>query len=427
MCINAQKINMECMMSKRKIVISVWTIALFVIVWVPFYNTLINAKDPLVSTVVAALIFALIYFWMSPRSREEDIFTQIFAIIVPDVIMFTEAGLIGHQMPLIVPMIEAMVGQICGTILVILIASQYFEKKQKPQTTFLVHGRGVSDEAARAFAKRLLEKYKHKFKFSFIASEDVEAKLLIEQIKANDVIILYNLSPETRGDFQKICCEMKKKYYFTSSIEDMISQGTAYRQFDDTMLLEYQYKNDTDKVYTAKRLLDMFFSAVFMIVLSPIILIAAAAIKLEDQGTVIQKQKCCTKDARFFTRYTFRTMSEDEGQKNTPTKVGRILRRTGVYGLPQLLNVFKGEMSFVGPQPESPEITKYNTQRMAEYSYRLWCSAGMTGYSQLYSRRGTPVLEKISMDIMYVENHTISMDFKIIVLSLLKILINQSI
>ena len=120
-------------------------------------------------------------------------------------------------------------------------------------------------------------------------------------------------------------------------------------------------------------------------------------------------------------------MSEDEGQKNTPTKVGRILRRTGVYGLPQLLNVFKGEMSFVGPQPESPEITKYNTQRMAEYSYRLWCSAGMTGYSQLYSRRGTPVLEKISMDIMYVENHTISMDFKIIVLSLLKILINQSI
>ena len=84
-------------------------------------------------------------------------------------------------------------------------------------------------------------------------------------------------------------------------------------------------------------------------------------------------------------------------------------------------------MSFVGPQPESPEITKYNTQRMAEYSYRLWCSAGMTGYAQVHSNKSTPVLDKINMDIMYVENHSLSMDFKIIILSLLKILIKQSI
>ena len=108
-------------------------------------------------------------------------------------------------------------------------------------------------------------------------------------------------------------------------------------------------------------------------------------------------------------------------------KVGKILKRTGVYALPQLYNVFRGEMSFVGPKPESPEITKYNTQRMAEYSYRLWCPAGMTGYAQVHSNRSTPVLDKINMDIMYVENHSLSMDFKIIMLSLLKILIKQSI
>ena len=78
-------------MSKRKIIISAWVIALFVIVWVPFYNTLIGAKDPLVSTIVTALVYALIYFWMSPRNKEEEIFSQLMAIVVPDVIMVIEA------------------------------------------------------------------------------------------------------------------------------------------------------------------------------------------------------------------------------------------------------------------------------------------------------------------------------------------------
>ena len=414
-------------MSKRKIAISAWVIALFVIVWVPFYNALLGAKDPLVSTIVTALVYALIYFWMSPRNKEEEIFSQLMAIVVPDVIMVIEAGLIGKQMPMILPMLEAMLGQLCGTALILLISKQILEKKQTPQTTFLVHGKGVSDDGARAFAKRLLDKYKHKFKFTCIGSEDLEARVLIEQIKANDVIILYNLSPETRGDFLKICCEMKKKYYFTSSIEDMISQGASYKQFDDTMLLEYEYRNDTDKVYTAKRLLDMFFSALFMLLLSPIMLIATIAIYIEDQGAIIRTQRCCTKDAKIFERYTFRITADDDEKKNTLSKVGKILKRTGVYALPQLYNVFRGEMSFVGPQPESPEITKYNTQRMAEYSYRLWCPAGMTGYAQVHSNRSTPVLDKINMDIMYVENHSLSMDFKIIMLSLLKILIKQSI
>ena len=195
-------------MSKRKIVISAWVIALFVIVWVPFYNPLIGAKDALVSTLVASLGYALIYFWMSPRNKEEVLFSQIMAVIVPDVIMVIEAGLIGKQMPLILPMMEALLGQICGTILVLVISKQYFEKKMVPQKTFLVHGKGVSNDGARAFAQRLLDKYKHKFKFTCIGSEDLEAKILIEQIKANDIIILYNLSPETRGDFLKLCCEM---------------------------------------------------------------------------------------------------------------------------------------------------------------------------------------------------------------------------
>lgn len=171
----------------------------------------------------------------------------------------------------------------------------------------------------------------------------------------------------------------------------------------------YMYKN------FVKRILDLLFSLILVVVLFPIFIIISILIKLEDGGPVFFKQLRSGKKEDFLM-YKFRSMKKNNdvhnlNEKDCVTKIGHFLRKTSLDELPQLFNIIRGEMSFVGPRPWITDYAKYFT---AEQMKRLDVLPGITGLAQVSGRNDISIIEKINLDIEYVEKINIFLDIKII-------------
>lgn len=169
-----------------------------------------------------------------------------------------------------------------------------------------------------------------------------------------------------------------------------------------------------------KRALDIFISAVVLIVTSPISLIVMIAIKIDSKGPAIFKQERTGYKGKTFLTYKFRTMKvethDGTGHELTHdercTKVGNVIRKLSVDELPQLVNVLKGEMSLVGPRPWIPEYYKYFSN---EQKKRCDVLPGITGLAQAMGRNNIDIFQKINYDIEYTKNVTFKMDVKVII------------
>jgi lipopolysaccharide/colanic/teichoic acid biosynthesis glycosyltransferase len=175
-----------------------------------------------------------------------------------------------------------------------------------------------------------------------------------------------------------------------------------------------------------KRGFDIVCSAIALVLLSPLFLAAAIGIKAEDHGPVIYKQLRCTRDGREFWIYKFRSMvqnSEPDGARLAEnndvriTKIGRYLRNSKIDELPQLINILKGDMSLVGPRPERPELIREIVKQVPEFSYRMKVKAGLTGYAQVQGNYQTSPLDKLKWDLIYINNYSLFLDFKIILMT----------
>lgn len=181
-----------------------------------------------------------------------------------------------------------------------------------------------------------------------------------------------------------------------------------------------------------KRLLDFIFAIILLIILSPIMLIAAMAIKAEDpKGPVLFRQKRPGKDAKIFEIYKFRTMkveTERDGRKLSDmermTKVGSVLRKTSIDELPQLFNIIKGEMSFIGPRPLLVEYLKYYSR---EQMRRHEVIPGISGWAQVNGRNATTWEERFKNDVWYVDNVSFKLDFRIFFMTIYNILSRKGI
>ncbi len=186
-----------------------------------------------------------------------------------------------------------------------------------------------------------------------------------------------------------------------------------------------------------KRVMDIVFTSVGIVVLFPLLILIAVAIKLTSPGPVLFRQRRMGMDGSVFDILKFRTMRADAEKetgavwatKNDPrrTRVGVILRSTSLDELPQLINVLKGEMSLVGPRPERPELIIKFKQTIPKYMLRHKTKAGITGWAQVHGYRGNTSLEKrIECDLYYIQNWSLSLDLKIILMTFWSGLINKS-
>ncbi|MCK5766793.1 MAG: sugar transferase [Candidatus Atribacteria bacterium] len=171
-----------------------------------------------------------------------------------------------------------------------------------------------------------------------------------------------------------------------------------------------------------KRIFDLFFSIILLIILSPLFVVVGILIKLDSLGPVFFKQKRVGKDNNAFMVYKFRSMSvgtpdgakEDLGEENSyVTKVGKMIRQFTIDELPNLFNVVRGEMSLVGPRP--PHYTQYDLIKMRTEAGIYKIKPGIAGYAQVMKTGGEDLVAKVKCDKYYVEHMSLWLDIKIII------------
>jgi len=185
-----------------------------------------------------------------------------------------------------------------------------------------------------------------------------------------------------------------------------------------------------------KRGLDLFGSAVGLVLLAPFFFLIALLIKLDSRGPALYSQERMGLDRNRFHVLKFRTMKDDAEQngpgwttKDDPrkTRLGGILRRTNLDELPQLINVLLGEMSLVGPRPERPMYVEEFIKRIPRYRGRHLEKAGMTGWAQVNGLRGdTSIEERTQYDLWYIENWSVWLDLKIIMMTIWQAITDDS-
>ena len=180
-----------------------------------------------------------------------------------------------------------------------------------------------------------------------------------------------------------------------------------------------------------KRVLDFIFALVLLIITLPILIIVAIAIKVESKGPVIFKQKRPGKNGKIFTVNKFRTMrveAEKDDQllsdKQRITTLGNFLRKTSIDELPQLFNVLKGDMSFIGPRPLLVQyLDLYSTEQMRRHEV----TPGISGWAQVNGRNTISWKEKFKYDVWYVDHISLTLDFKIVFMTINKVLKSEGI
>lgn len=247
---------------------------------------------------------------------------------------------------------------------------------------------------------------------------------LLDKMARYDTILLNDIPSAYKNKILKYCFDNSIRVYFTPKISDIIVKGTEVINLFDSPLLLCKNIGLNFEQRLIKRIMDLVISGLGIILTSPIMLLTAVCIKCNDGGPVFYKQERCTLNGKVFTIYKFRSMivdAEKDGKVRPATedddritKVGKIIRKTRIDELPQLINILKGEMSFVGPRPERTEHIEKYCREIPEFSYRLKMKGGLTGYAQVYGRYNTTAYDKLKMDLLYIVNYSVIMDIQII-------------
>ena len=176
-----------------------------------------------------------------------------------------------------------------------------------------------------------------------------------------------------------------------------------------------------------RRLLDIIFSLIGIVLTSPIMLIIAIAIKLDSRGPVIFKQDRTCKYGKNFKVWKFRTMAVnnnvlDFSKADQHTKVGTFLRKTSLDELPQFFSILMGYMSFIGPRPWIPE---YFENMNEEQKHRVDVTPGLTGLAQAKGRNSISIFDKINYDLEYIDNYGLLEDIKVVLLTIKTVLTKE--
>ena len=214
--------------------------------------------------------------------------------------------------------------------------------------------------------------------------------------------------------------------FYVPDILDLMTSHINVLEINGTPLFQFKTFTLSGWQGLIKRTFDIFVSFLSIILLSPLYLILAMAIKFNSKGPVFYKQKRVSLDGREFNMIKFRSMRTDAESESGPvwtkendprvTSIGRFLRRTSIDELPQLWNILIGDMSLVGPRPERLHFINQFKNDIPKYLERQRLRSGMTGWAQVNGMRGqSPIEERTKFDLFYIENWSLWFDIKIII------------
>ena len=409
----------------------------FLICWTLYYEprtTTVGSKQ--VSVLVMIIFFLICYYFgqrldcfrVSILQIRDVIFGEVLATMITDIIMYILIWMLSIHLPNLIPGLITWGGQcVIGVIWAYVMHQSYFST-HPPLRTIVIY-----DE--RMGMENLIHTYGLEKRFNIKTVYPVESIMdKLEVMEEFDAAFLCGIHSRERNIILKHCISHKIKLFMIPRIADVMMRGSEQIHMLYLPILKTQRYKPSIEYQIIKRTMDIVVSGIATIVLSPLFLITAIAVK-SDGGPAFYKQKRLTKDGKVFEILKFRSMRVDAEKysgavlsagENDPriTKVGRIIRACRLDELPQLLNILKGYMSLVGPRPERPELQKEIEKEVPEFGLRLQAKAGLTGYAQVYGKYNTTFYDKLLMDLMYISKPSILEDFTIM-LATVKILTSK--
>lgn len=244
------------------------------------------------------------------------------------------------------------------------------------------------------------------------------------------------LPDDVRDRFISNAVSQKKEIYVLPDLYNISVMKNEMVSFDDTPALRIKPFGLNNMQKAVKRTFDILFSSICLLIASPLMLICAVLIRCTSKGPIIYRQTRVTYQEKEFTMYKFRTMYTD-AEENTGatlakeddpriTKVGRVLRRLRLDELPQLFNIFIGQMSVIGPRPERPIFIEEYKKEIENYDKRFFVKGGLTGLAQIYGRYSTSTQYKTLYDLLYIKDYSFWIDIKMILLTIKIMFVKES-
>ena len=353
----------------------------------------------------------------------EVIYSQILSVLCVNFITYLQLCLIGrwrlgeHSTPMII-----MTGIDMLIVIIWVVGMRFvYTRLYPPRQMLMIYGERNPKELCDKFETRA-----DKYTIREMVSVSLGVETIKEKINGYSAIIIGDIPSHIRNVLLKYCFEKDIRCYSIPKLSDILLRNAdEIHLFDTTLLLSRNLRLTAEQLFF-KRLLDIVFSLVMLVIASPFMLLIAIAIKIYDGGPVFYKQPRLTRDNQIFMILKFRSMkidSEDQGAQlakkkdDRVTPVGKVIRRIHFDELPQIFNILKGDMSLVGPRPERPEIATSYGDIIPEFEYRLKVKAGLTGYAQVYGKYNTTPYDKLKLDLTYIETYSLKLDLKLLMLT----------
>lgn len=409
-------------------------------VWIHYYNKLLEFPfwrrgNWLMIAVYAIflLFFSQMYggFKIGFYKTWNVIYSQILALFFTNVITYLQIALIDKKFHSISIMGSVFLIE-CVVVVIWAWISQKIYGKLFPQRRLLL----VYGERPMFHLMQKISTREDKFQICNVVHYDQGVDAIQELVHKYDGVIVGDIPAHERNQLLKYCYGKGIRTYTVPKISDIINRSSDELNLFDTPLLLSRNEDLQVEELFLKRLTDILFSLIGLIVTAPFFLVIAVMIKATDHGPVFYKQTRLTKNRKEFEIYKFRTMIQDaekDGKARLASQnddrilpVGKFLRATRLDELPQLINILKGEMSLVGPRPERPELAEKIEEDLPEFAYRLKVKAGLTGYAQIYGKYNTTSYDKLKLDLTYIRNYSYFLDWKLILMTPKIMLLKES-
>lgn len=358
------------------------------------------------------------------HSKLSDItVSQCISIFLVNFVTYWQLSLISNVMIAVLPMLVLTVIDALICVGCCFIYNNIYHKYHTPRDLVMIYGTDSALELEEKMAMRG-DKYQITEVISVVEGFDTICKKIVK----HQAVLLNDVPAQIRNDILKFCYTNAIRLYTTPKLSDIVISGAEKITTFDTPLVLIKGTGLTLEQRMLKRAMDIVLCSIAMIAAAPIMAIVAVAIKLEDRGPVFFKQERVTIDGKRFDILKFRSMIVDAEKfgevipatDRDPriTKVGNVIRATRIDELPQIINILKGEMSIVGPRPERVEHVEKYEAAIPEFVYRTKVKGGLTGYAQIYGKYNTTPYDKLRLDLTYIEEYSILLDIKLILMTL---------
>ena len=420
-----------------KILLVVAAVGLYVGTFKMFYEVpRLLFKDNYVIGVIHFLVFVTLSvsynaYAIGVLRLRELIYSYALAIVLANFTGWAQLSLMLHHFISLPPMLLLTAAQMASGVLIYIAGNAIYFKLRPPRAALAILAN--PDDDRRVLKKFLKES--RRYRIAAYCHETDGWERIARAIDGQPLVLMFGHgSHDMRVRVIRYCYETNKRLLMIPNVDEIFVQCADRCQIDDIPAFLFRNRQMTSEQRIIKRLVDIVGSAAGLIVLSPVMLITAAAIRIHDGGPVIFRQTRLTQGGRTFQLMKFRSMVVD-AEKRGPelatsldsriTPVGRWIRMLRIDELPQLFNILKGDMSIVGPRPERPELTEEYCRTYPEFRYRLKVKAGLTGYAQVFGRYNTLFEDKVKLDLLYIQHFSLMFDFYIMI-STIKVLFMPS-